>query len=487
VALIAALAVAGLALAAGANAATVALQPIGNGAGVVTGTATGVGSLSCSLPAQAGDLCSFPADPLGFVQLEATPAPGSTFAGWTGCPAPAGASCDFAGLLVPINLPITATFVANTHALAVTLTGSGDGNVSSSPAGIDCGADCAEQYPDSTAVTLTPTPSLGSTFVGWGGACAGTGACVVNVTSDVSITAQFEAVSHLVTVGVTGSGNGYVSSSPGGIACGPDCSELYAHGTVLTLTANPSPGSYFVGWGGSCVGAIQAYSCVIDVTSPRSVTAHFGGQQPVNPIWPLTVGVAGPGNGTVVSSPGGIACGSDCSDLYADGAVVTLTANPSPGSGFAGWSGACGGQAAICTVTMHGARTATASFTLYQQPTGGSTVIVVDTIGSSGSFCDITGTPGDDVLRGTPGDDVICALGGDDVIYGLGGDDDIRGGAGRDLVYGGGADDVVRGGSGDDRLSGGSGQDALMGGYGWDYAVGGTGRDSCAAERMARC
>jgi predicted outer membrane repeat protein len=52
----------------------------------------------------------------------------------------------------------------------------------------------------------------------------------------------------------------------------------------------------------------------------------------------LTVTKQGNGMGTVTSDLPGIDCGSDCSESYDSGTVVTLTANPDPGSVFAGWS-----------------------------------------------------------------------------------------------------------------------------------------------------
>ncbi|MFN2590153.1 MAG: hypothetical protein ABR518_05240 [Actinomycetota bacterium] len=41
---------------------------------------------------------------------------------------------------------------------------------------------------------------------------------------------------------------------------------------------------------------------------------------------------------------------------------MTLTATAASGSTFTGWSGACSGTAATCTVTMDAAKTATATF-----------------------------------------------------------------------------------------------------------------------------
>src|SRR5881296_3691759 len=57
------------------------------------------------------------------------------------------------------------------------------------------------------------------------------------------------------------------------------------------------------------------------------------------------------GTGTVSSNPSGIDCGSDCSETYAPGTAVTLTAAPAAGSTFGGWTGACTGTGP-CSVTL---------------------------------------------------------------------------------------------------------------------------------------
>jgi hypothetical protein len=53
--------------------------------------------------------------------------------------------------------------------LSITKAGTGAGTVTSSPAGINCGADCSEPYTSGTVVTLTAAPATGSTFAGWSG------------------------------------------------------------------------------------------------------------------------------------------------------------------------------------------------------------------------------------------------------------------------------------------------------------------------------
>jgi List-Bact-rpt repeat protein/WD40 repeat protein len=79
--------------------------------------------------------------------------------------------------------------------LTVSKSGTGDGTVTSSPAGIDCGSTCSAQFADGSQVTLTAVPAAGSTFAGWsGGECSGTGTCPLTLNSDVSVTAGFAHV-----------------------------------------------------------------------------------------------------------------------------------------------------------------------------------------------------------------------------------------------------------------------------------------------------
>ena len=71
---------------------------------------------------------------------------------------------------------ISASFNAiQQNSLNVTKAGSGNGVVTSTPAGINCGSDCSEGYNAGASVTLTASPDASSTFSGWSGACSGTG------------------------------------------------------------------------------------------------------------------------------------------------------------------------------------------------------------------------------------------------------------------------------------------------------------------------
>ncbi|MEE2527339.1 Ig-like domain-containing protein, partial [Hyphobacterium sp. HN65] len=86
----------------------------------------------------------------------------------------------------------------------------------------------------------------------------------------------------------------------------------------------------------------------------------------------LTVILPGVGVGTVSSAPAGIDCGTDCTEDYALGTVVTLTATADTGSSFDGWTtGPCiGTSTATCVVTMSGDTIASARFTLDAPPAG---------------------------------------------------------------------------------------------------------------------
>jgi hypothetical protein len=331
---------------------TLTVAKAGAGSGTITSSPAGINcGADCSESYTAGTI----------VTLTATPAGGSTFAGWSGGGCSGTGSCV---VTMTAATTVTATFnvqAPQTFPLNVSKSGAGSGTVTSSPAGISCGADCSESYDSGTVVTLTAAPAGGSTFAGWSGACSGTGSCQVTMTAARSVSATFNTQQFALSVAKGGGGNGTVTSSPAGINCGSDCSESYDSGTAVSLTATPAAGSTFTGWSGACSGT---GACNVTMTAARSVTATFALQQ-----FTLTVTKGGLGLGTVGSSPAGINCGTLCSSQSASftyGTVVTLSATPalSPLSAFDGWSGgACSGTGP-CTITITGNTSVTASFRL---------------------------------------------------------------------------------------------------------------------------
>jgi hypothetical protein len=69
-----------------------------------------------------------------------------------------------------------------------------------------------------------------------------------------------------LVVRARGAGTGAVTSNPTGLDCAGVCRRLFADGTVVTLTATPSAGSAFAGWGGDA----DCSDGVVTLSGPRS-------------------------------------------------------------------------------------------------------------------------------------------------------------------------------------------------------------------------
>ena len=87
-------------------------------------------------------------------------------------------------------------------------------------------------------------------------------------------------------------------------------------------------------------------------------------------VYTLSLGRAGTGSGMLASTPAGINCGITCTGSFTAGSTVNLTATPTAGSTFAGWSG--NADCSDGSVTMSGAKSCTATFNtvavISQQP-----------------------------------------------------------------------------------------------------------------------
>ena len=239
------------------------------GSGTVTSSPAGI---NC------GSDCSEPYVSNTIVTLSATGAAGFVFAGWSG-------NSDCTDGLVTMNSGKTCTATFNnaaaqaftlnvTVAKAISSSGTGNGTVTSNPAGINCGTDCSESYTSGTAVALSAIPAPGSIFSGWSG--NGCSAGPLTMSTNRNCTATFSAVAVQtfgLSVNKTGTGNGTVTSNPAGINCGNDCSESYTSGAVVALSAAPAVGSTFSGWSGSGCSAGS-----VTMNGSRSCTAVFNSQ-----------------------------------------------------------------------------------------------------------------------------------------------------------------------------------------------------------------
>ena len=128
------------------------------------------------------------------VSLVATPAEGSTFVSWAGdctgaaeCSVRLGRDANVTATFTRVGTPLPGLV-----ALTVDVVGSGTGQVTSSPAGIECTSGrCAANFARNTPVTLTAVAGSGADFVGWTGACMGTQPCLVTMDVARSVAAQF--------------------------------------------------------------------------------------------------------------------------------------------------------------------------------------------------------------------------------------------------------------------------------------------------------
>jgi hypothetical protein len=162
---------------------TFALDVTVTGSGAVTSAPAGI---------DCGSTCSANYTASTAVTLTATPASGQTLQGWGGACSGQAATCN---VTMDAARSVSATFVAaapTTFALDVTVTG--NGAVSSVPAGINCGSSCSASYAANTSVVLTATPAQGQLLSAWGGSCAGQAAtCTVAMSAARTVTATFTA------------------------------------------------------------------------------------------------------------------------------------------------------------------------------------------------------------------------------------------------------------------------------------------------------
>lgn len=130
--------------------------------------------------------------------------------------------------------------------LSVSLTGAGA--VQSAQPGLTCSSACTTSWDQGSAVTLTAAPTANTRFVRWGGACAGVGAGVCDLTlqSAQSVTAVFGPAKVGLKLSTAGRGSIY---------CVPRCATTIKAGSLLSLIAQPGKGWTFVRWSGSCKGS----------------------------------------------------------------------------------------------------------------------------------------------------------------------------------------------------------------------------------------
>jgi hypothetical protein len=294
------------------------------------------------------------------VTLVASASAGSAFNGWSGACTGLQSTCRVTmDSATSVGASFTSSWVLNAG-----VSGPGGGKVVSEPAGLDCGAICTAPFTPGASVALVAQPASDSYFMNWAGVCSSSivERCTVSLDADKSATATF-GKKPVLTVQITGSGGGRITSEPAGLDCGTQCTLMVDRPfTTVRLSVEPGVDAEFISWGGGCVG--NAPLCFPQMDQNRIVTADFL----LRPS--LFVSLAGdPALGKVTSSIGGIDCGSGpCSARYDANTTVVLTAAVSGSGTFGGWSGACTGTSTTCTLTMSQRRSVTATFSAVVAP-----------------------------------------------------------------------------------------------------------------------
>lgn len=172
------------------------------------------------------------------------------------------------------------TFIGNTlfsiatQSVNIAIVTTGEGRVSSTPAGIDCGSTCRMTSGSESPITLLASPAEGYTFEGWSGGCKGLDPiCRIAPVADTSVQALFKKKTlYQLNIQFSGNGSGLVSSTTPEVLCQKDCTVSLASGTWLTLKANASSGSGFKGWTGPCTGTLD---CRLLMDSDKNVSPLF--------------------------------------------------------------------------------------------------------------------------------------------------------------------------------------------------------------------
>lgn len=374
--------------------ATKTLSITVTGSGAVTG-----GGISCA----SGTTCTQQEPPTATITLTATPSSGYAFTGWSGGCSGLQTTCTVEMSSVATEVSVTANFA---QLVPVLITVNGAGTVTG--ANVTCGpgpTTCSGSAAPSSTIQLQAKPTVAGTSVSWTG-CSSAASTICNVTvgsAPISVTVTFSGgFGGGSTFAVTGTvtGDGYLTATRGATlyctsAGGSGCTATVQQNTPVTLQAVPVSGDAadFNGWSGSAASTCDdtSLTCTIVVTSASSVEADFNGPFTT---YDLTASISG--SGTV--SGAGLRCAftgsASCTSPQATGASVTLTAAPSPGSLFTGWSGGCTGTSATCTLIMTADKNVTATFATAPPGREPLTVAVTGagTVAYTGGSCKSTGT-----------------------------------------------------------------------------------------------
>ena len=157
---------------------TLAVSKVGSGSGTVSSSPWSV--VDC------GGRCAASYGRGTVVTLTARPEGDARFEGWEG----ACSGTSSCAVTIDAAKTVTARFTAPEREVVAELFGTGQGTVTSVPAGLRCPPTCSALFPGQSALELRAKARPGSRFTGWSEDCSGR-ACSFTIDADKAVGATF--------------------------------------------------------------------------------------------------------------------------------------------------------------------------------------------------------------------------------------------------------------------------------------------------------
>jgi hypothetical protein len=161
----------------------------------------------------------------------------------------------------------------------LTVSRTGNGTVTSSPAGLTCGATCTFRFAVGSRVNLAAVAAGGSRFSGWNGACQGTATCSVVLNGNLTVGAAFATTTN---------------PAPTLATLAPSTAKVGNGGVTLTVSGGNFAPVSVVRWNGSPRTTTYLSATQLRAAIPAADLARAGTAQ-------VSVVTPSPGGGTSVS------------------------------------------------------------------------------------------------------------------------------------------------------------------------------------------